>query len=99
MLAPGAPESDRQIAFSFPDVMRQQVYQQVGNSLNELNCLWETANVLRHPRVRAGQMLEAWDVVRIGQEPHVEHQVAIGRHAVAESEARDVDHDLRFVAG
>src|SRR5438874_4466417 len=98
MLAAGAAEGYRQIALSFANVMREKVGEQIGNALHELGGLGEGPNIAGHSGIAAGEILESRDVVRVGQKSNVEHQVAILRYAVAEAEAVDVNHDVRFVA-
>ena len=52
----------------------------------------------RDAGVLAGEILKSGNVVRVGQKADVEDQVAIRRHAIAEAETGDVDHDLGLVA-
>src|SRR6266403_2953762 len=97
-MAARAAECDGEIALPFPNIVRQKIDQQVGNPLDELSCLRERADITRDLRIAAGQLLESRDVVGIGKEPDVEHQVAIGGYTVPVAKAGDVDHDLRFLA-
>src|SRR5947209_9703961 len=94
----GTAERDGQIALPFLDVMREQIYEELRDTLDELHRLREGADVACHLRMPSAELLELRDVVGIGQESDIEHEVAIGRHAVTEAEARDVDDDVRFVA-
>src|SRR4051812_43536078 len=77
VMAACAPESDGQIALSFPDVMRQQINQKIRDPLYKLAGLRERANITRHRRVSAGQLFESWNVVRVRQKTDVEHQIAV----------------------
>src|ERR1022692_45713 len=87
MLASGAAKRYGQVAFSLPDIVRDQVHQQIGDSLNELDGLREGLNILGDLRMASGQVPELRDVVRVGQEADVEDQVAILWDAVAISKA------------
>src|ERR1051326_4102730 len=97
-MASRAAERNRQVALTFSDVVRQQVNQQRGNAVDELACLRKRSYVPRHLGMLAGVLLELRNVIRIGQEPHVEHEVAVYGHAVTVAEARHVDADLSLIA-
>src|SRR5207253_2320789 len=81
----------------FPDVMRQQIDQQLGDAIDELHRLWERTDVAGDRRMPSGQVFEAGDVVWIGQKANVEDQIAVGRYTMTVAEAGHVDHDFRFV--
>ena len=49
----GATESDRQIAFSFADIQRDQIFQQTFDALQKLSGLRKRANVPRDARIEA----------------------------------------------
>src|SRR6266850_1719254 len=98
MMAARASEGDREIAFAFPDVVRQQINQQVRDALDKLDSLRERPDIARYLGIASGELLERRNVIGIGQEPDIENQVAIGRHAMAVAEAGDVHHDLGFFA-
>src|SRR5439155_702827 len=98
MMAARAAERDREIALAFTDVVRQQIDQKVGDALDELDGLRERSDIARDFGIAAGKLLERWNVIGIGEEPDIENQVAIGRHAMAVAEAGDIHHDLGFFA-
>src|ERR1700689_4204432 len=83
----GAPQRNRQIAFSFLNVVRNQVQQQAFDSAQELARLRKRTNVARHTRIFPAERSQTRHKVRIGKEAHVEHEVRIRWNAVAESEA------------
>src|SRR5579872_5641200 len=58
MLPAGAAERDREIAFSFPNIVRQQVNQQLRNPLDELARLRKRANVFCDLRITASKRPE-----------------------------------------
>src|ERR1035441_4210407 len=98
MLATRTAEGDRQVTFSFANVVRQQVDQQVRDAGHKLRRLRKRTDVLCHAGVLPVQVLESWNVVGIRQKPDVKHQVAVRRHAVAKPEAGDVDLNGRLIA-
>src|SRR5450432_3078600 len=87
VLAAGAAESDRQIAFPFPNVVRQKVDQQIRDALNELLGLGKRANVFRDFLVTPGELTELRHKVGIGQEANIEYEVGIVWDAMAETKA------------
>src|SRR5215467_7708303 len=94
MLAAGAAEADGQVALAFADVVRNQVHQQGGDTVNEFLCLGKRADVFRHLGVASRQMAELRNKVGIGQEAHVEEQVHVVGHAGAVSKADDGDQNV-----
>ena len=83
----GAPQRDRQIAFSFLNVVRNQVQQQAFDSAQELARLRKGTDVTCHARILSAEGAQARHKVRVRKEAHVEHEVRIRWNAVAESEA------------
>src|SRR5208282_2065462 len=69
----GTAESDGEIAFPFPDIVRQKEAQQFGDAREEPPRLWKRPNVTRHTRVPAGERPELRKEVGIRQEAHVKH--------------------------
>src|ERR1019366_8825676 len=98
MLAAGTAEGDRQVTFSFANVVRQQIDQQVHDPGHKFRRLRKRTNVLCYARIFSVQVLESWNVVGIRQEPDVKHQVAVRRHSIAKPEAGDVDLNGRLIA-
>src|SRR6185312_16080818 len=95
VVPPGAAERYRQVALALRDIVRQQIDQQLRDTLDELGGLRERTNVAGHARMLAAKVLEGRNVVGIGQKPHVEHQVALGGHSVAVAEAGYLHQDIR----
>src|ERR1700704_6919349 len=87
MLAAGAAERDGQIAFSFPDVMRQQIHQQFRDPFYEFPGLGERPNVFGYLGVASGERTEFGDEMWIRQKSDIEQQVGILGHSVFEAEA------------
>src|SRR5260370_12814165 len=96
MLSPGTTETNGQIALAFMDVVRQQVDQQIGDTLDEFLGLRERADILRHSRVAAWQQAKFWHKVRVGQESYVKDQVGILGHAMTKAETHARDEDAFF---
>ena len=93
-----AAERDGEIALTFADVVRKQIDQELRDAVDTLQRLGKAADVARHPRVAAAQLLKLRDVIRIGQETHVKDQVAVERNAVAVAETDDLHHDPGLLA-
>src|SRR5690348_9871196 len=87
MLAAGAAERDRQIALAFADIVRHEIDEQFGNSINELFSLRELTNVGSDFGVLACQRTELRHEVRVRQKTNIEYQIGIAGHAVLEAEA------------
>src|SRR5437762_6301805 len=87
MLPPGAAESNRQIAFAFMDVMRQQIHQKIGDALNKFGRLRKRANVFCDLGMASGERAKFGNKMRVGQETHVEDQIGVIRHAMLEPKA------------
>ncbi len=89
-----AAKRDGQVAFALADVVRNQVDQQLRNSIDEFDGLREGPDIARDAGIAAGQVFELGNVIGIRQEADVEDQVAVGRHAMPVAEAGDVDADV-----
>src|SRR5580658_5563810 len=87
MLAAGAAKTNGEIALAFVDVVREQVYQQIGDAGNELPRLRKRANVFGDTWMASRKRPEFRHEVRIGQEANVEDQVGLLGDSVAEAEA------------
>src|SRR6266498_2748882 len=94
----GASEGYGQIALAFRDVVRQQINQQVGDALDELDSLRKRADVAGYGGMAPGVALELWNIVGIRKKADIEDQVAIRRHTVPVAETGHVDHDLGLLA-
>ena len=66
--------------------MRQQIYQQLGNSLDELPGLREGQNVFSDLRIPARQRPEFGYEMRIRQKADIEEQIGVAGHSVLETE-------------
>src|SRR5205085_11045290 len=74
-----------------------KIHQQVGDPLDEFLRLRKAADVTRHTRILATELLEGRNVVRIGEEANVKHQIAFAGQAVTEAEAVHLDQNLARV--
>src|SRR5438876_9095325 len=93
-----ASERYGQITLPFANIVRQQIDQQAGNARHELDGLRKRSDIPDYARVPAGEVFKAGDIVWIGEETDIEHQVAVGRKAISKTEAGDVEHDARLLA-
>src|SRR5712692_8030126 len=75
MLPARTSEADGQIALPFPDIMRQQVHQQIRNPADEFLRLRKRPDVLRNPRMPSSQRPELRHKMRIRKEAHIEYQI------------------------
>src|SRR5215470_3987219 len=87
MLPSGAAETDRQIALSLANVMREEVDEEIRDATDEFLRLRKRPDVLGDTRMPSCQRPELGYKVRIGQEANVEHQVSVVGHSMFESEA------------
>src|SRR5947209_9239558 len=94
MLSSGAAERNRQIAFAFANVVRQQVNQEIRNAVNEFGGLRKGTDVAGDAGIFAGKRAELGHEVRIGQEADIEDEVGVFRHAVFEAEAHAGDQNV-----
>src|SRR5580698_8945741 len=97
-MAARASESDGEIALALPNVVRQQIDEQIGDLFDELAGLRKRADVASDGGILPGELLELRNGIGVGQEANVEDEIAIRRQAVTEPEAGDVDQDLRRLA-
>src|SRR5579872_2130576 len=93
MVSAGAAEGNSEIALPFLNVMRQEVDQEIGNTLDELLGLRERPDVARYAGVLPAEFLERGNVVGVGQETNIEHQVAIRGNSVPIPETGDLYQD------
>src|SRR5690242_14311820 len=94
MLPTRTSEGDRQIALPLAYVMRQEVYQQLRNSSDELPRLRKGPNIFRHLRIAPGQRTKLRNEMWVRQEANVEDKIRVLRHSVLESEAYARDQDV-----
>src|SRR5271154_2548587 len=93
MLSAGASESNGQITFPFPDIMRQQVDQQFRNTFDELYGLRERADIIRHLLIQTRERLKRWHKMRVRQKTHIEEQVTVLRNSLLVPKAHTVHRD------
>ena len=86
VLAAGAAEGDGQVAFALFDVMREQVEHELGDTIEELSRLRESADVGGDFRIEAGLLAEFGDEVGVGQEANIENHIGVEGHAILEAE-------------
>ena len=94
MLASSAAETDGQIALPFFDVVRQQINQKIGDTLDKLARLRKRANVFSHARISSGERAEFGHEMRIGEKAHVEEQIGIDGDPVLIAERDDREDDV-----
>jgi len=87
----GASQCDRQIAFSFLNVVRNQVQQQALDSPQELAGLRKGTDVPRDARILSAEWAQPRHKVWVWKETHVEHEICFRRNSVAVSEAHHRD--------
>ena len=87
VLPSGTAKCNRQVAFALVNVMRDEVDQQIGDAGDEFARLRERAYVFRYALIAAGKGPEFGNKVRIGEKPHIEHQIRVFRNALPEPEA------------
>src|SRR5262249_2925573 len=97
MMTACAAEGDRQVALPLANVVRKQIDQQFRDAADEFHGLREGPDITGHARMPAGQMLKPRNIVWIGQETHVEYQIAVRWHTMTVAETGHVDHDLRLL--
>src|ERR1700676_3603330 len=87
-----AAKRNRQIAFPFANIVRDQIRQQSFNAPQELSCLRKRAYIARHARVFPGILAQLGNEMRIRQEAHVKHQVGVSGNPVAVTETHEGHH-------
>jgi hypothetical protein len=79
------------VRLALGDVLGHEEVQQRVQALVERVELAVARDVLGDARIVAGQRAQLGDVVRVGQEPHVEGEVGVAHLAVLEAERRERD--------
>src|SRR5438132_10918484 len=82
VFATRAPERHRQVALALFHILRQQIVHQLGQVAHELLRRGGVEHKVADLRAVAGQGAQRLVVVRVGQEPHVEHEVGVERNAI-----------------
>ena len=96
MLSTGAAESDRQIAFSLVNVVRQQIDEKIGDARDEFARLGKGPDVFGHARIAPRERAEFGNEMRVGQEANIENKIGIFGNALAKSEADARDQNAFF---
>ena|SRR5437879_5589468 len=87
VLSTGATECDGEVAFAFLDVVRQQIYEQVRDALDEFLGLGKRADVPGDLRIPPGERPEGGNKMWIGQEADIEEQVSVVGYSMFKAEA------------
>src|SRR5690348_9695602 len=98
VFAAGATESNRQIAFAFANVMRNEVGKKALNTAEKLAGLRERTDVLLDFGILACIAAKARDEVRIWQETDVENEIGVRRNAKLVAKTDD-GHEHRTLVG
>ena len=89
MPAAGASDPDGKVGLSFGEVSGEQIFQQVGHLREEGSERCITRDKCADCSILTRLRRELFHVVRVPQEPNVEKQIEIGRHAEFESERNE----------
>ena len=89
VLSAGAADSDRQIALTLADVMRNQIGEQAFDAAEKFARLRKRANVLLDFGIFAGVTAQAGDKVRVGQKADIEHEIGVRRDTIFVAETDD----------
>src|SRR5580765_1602875 len=96
MMAPGAPDRDREVGLPFGDEAGNGRVQEGSDAFDEGGVRVLCLHVLLDPRVGPGQRAELGDPVRIREEPDVELHVGVPGRPELEAEGHDRDLDPLF---
>jgi len=94
MLSASAADGDGEVAFSFLDIVREQVEEKVGNTAQELASLGKGTHIVGDGGVEPGKLAELGHVVGIGQKPDVEDHIGIEGNTIFEAEAETTDQQM-----
>ena len=94
MLAAGAADADRERVAPLGGVLRQEKVDHVGELGEKILRHVAAQDVFLHLSVHAAHRAELFDVKRVRQKAHVEHEVGVDRDAVLEAEGHDVDQNI-----
>src|SRR6185437_14801783 len=100
VLAARAAKGQRQIAFAFANVVRQEKQQQFGNAIQKFPGLGKLVQIRNNLFVASGQLAKLRHKMRIGQKTHVKHKVRLQRNPmlVSKTDGRDQKAFARRVA-
>jgi len=98
MLAAGATERDGEVAFTFVDVVGNQIGKKALHAAEKFSRLGEGLDVAANARVFAGEAAQLGNEVGIGQEAHVKHEVGVGGHSefIAKTNEGNEERPLAF---
>ena len=89
-----AADADRKRIAPLGGVLRQEKIDHVGELGEEIFRHVAAQDVFLHLGVHAAHGAELFDVKRVRQKAHVEHEVGVDRDAVLEAEGHDVDENV-----
>src|SRR5436305_6563796 len=98
MLAAGASKTNGQITLAFPDVVGNQVDQQLRDAVNEFLGLQKRADVFSYAGMASCKRAEFRNKMGIGQETYIKEQVGFGGHSRFIAKAHTGNHDVFFRA-
>src|SRR4029077_8391182 len=84
-----AAKGDGEIAFSFADVVRDQIGQQAFDAAQKFSGLGKRTDVAADFRIFAGEGAQARDEMRVGKKTHIENQVGVRGNSIAIAETDD----------
>ena len=90
MATAGAAHGDDQLRPSLLPVLGQEEIQQWGETAEKFISLFRMKHIVPHRRVQPVEGLQLRDVVGVGQEADIQHQVGLRRQTVFEAEGEDV---------
>ena len=89
MCAAGAAHGDHQPPLSLALIQRQKVIDQLVQVPQKLAGFLLAEHVIANRRFQTGVGADILDIIRVGQEAHVEHQIAFARDAALIAEGHD----------
>ena len=92
MAAAGAADREGEIALALGGIKRQQRFHEPNQAAEESGKMPIAPDIKRDPAVEAGERLQPGDIVRVAQEPDIEHQVRFAGQPMA---VRERGHEHR----
>lgn len=87
----GAAKGNREVAFAFANVVRNQINEKSLDAAEEFAGLREGADVPLDLGISSCKAAEAWDKVGIGKKTHVKDEISIGGKTILIAETDDGD--------
>src|SRR5579862_3350608 len=88
-----AANGDRQIIFSLMNVMREEIKEEIFQSVHEFLGLRITVHKLLYRVIPAGFVLQSGNIIRVGKKANVKHQYRVGRDAESKAEGNHGNED------